>query len=132
MHFFLEPLNQYFNFKDRATRQQFWLFTLIYMVLYQVILATDVMTGMYDEETQVGLASTLYALGLFIPSLALSVRRLHDIGKSGWWLLLWLVPILGWIVLLVFYVLDSEKEENKYGVSPKYQQNTESSEPQVA
>lgn len=131
MHFFLEPLNQYFNFKDRATRQQFWLFTLIYMVLYQVILATDVMTGMYSEEFQAGLASTMFSLGLLIPSLALSVRRLHDIGKSGWWLLLWLVPIVGWIVLIVFYVLDSEKEENQYGISPKYQEVTEASEPQT-
>ncbi|MDX1351747.1 MAG: DUF805 domain-containing protein [Thiomicrorhabdus sp.] len=131
MHFFLEPLNQYFNFKDRATRQQFWLFTLIYMVLYQIILATDVMTGMYNVEIQAGLASTLFSLGLLIPSLALSVRRLHDIGKSGWWLLLWLVPIVGWIILLVFYVLDSEKEENQYGISPKYQTLTQTSEPQT-
>ena len=66
-----------------------------------------------------GLCMSIYSLGVGIPSLAVSVRRLHDIGRSGWWLLISLVPVVGWILTLIWYVSDSEAEENKYGPNPK-------------
>ena len=61
----------------------------------------------------------LYGLGTLIPSLAVSIRRLHDIGRSGWWLLINLAPVVGWILTLIWYVSDSEAEGNKYGPNPK-------------
>jgi uncharacterized membrane protein YhaH (DUF805 family) len=64
--------------------------------------------------------SGLYSLAVLIPALAVAVRRLHDTGRSGWWLLIGLIPLVGPIVLLVFYLLDSDREPNAYGPSPKY------------
>ena len=66
-----------------------------------------------------GLLTTLYSLAILIPSIAVVVRRLHDTGRSGWWLLIGLIPVLGSIVLIVFFVLDSEPGENAYGANPK-------------
>ena len=66
-----------------------------------------------------GLLTTLYSLAILIPSIAVGVRRLHDTGRSGWWLLIGLIPVLGSIVLIVFFVLDSEPGENAYGANPK-------------
>ena len=73
------------------------------------------MPGTLDEETGMGLLTTLYSLAILIPSIAVGVRRLHDTGRSGWWLLIGLIPVLGSIVLIVFFVLDSEPGENAYG-----------------
>ncbi len=66
-----------------------------------------------------GILGMIYALAVLIPGIAVSVRRLHDIGKSGWWILISLVPIVGVIILLVFTVLDSTPGENQYGPNPK-------------
>ena len=65
------------------------------------------------------LLGMLYALGVFIPSLAVAVRRLHDTNRSGWWLLIGLIPVIGLIVLIVFFVQDSDKVDNDYGANPK-------------
>lgn len=66
-----------------------------------------------------GLLSGLYSLGVFLPGLAVAVRRLHDTGRSGWWLLVGFLPVIGLIVLLVFMVLDSEEGTNDHGPNPK-------------
>ena len=66
-----------------------------------------------------GLSMGLYGLGVWIPSLAVSMRRLHDIGRSGWWLLIGLIPWIGWIATLIWYLSDSKAGENKYGPNPK-------------
>ena len=72
-----------------------------------------------NPETGLGFFSGIYALGVMIPGIAVSVRRLHDTGRSGWWLLINLVPLLGSIVFIYFTVLDSNPESNEYGPSPK-------------
>ncbi len=99
--------NHYVDFAGRATRKQFWLFTL-----FNVIIAF-VLSWLGSMENTVGTIFTvlyvLYALALLLPNLAISIRRLHDIGRSGWWYLLNFVPFIGWIILLVFYVLPSKK-----------------------
>jgi len=84
-----------------------------------LLLVVDGVIGTFDSQSGVGLLYAVYTLGVFIPTLAVSVRRLHDIGKSGWWLLLLLIPLIGPIVLLVFFVLDSQAEVNAYGPNPK-------------
>jgi uncharacterized membrane protein YhaH (DUF805 family) len=79
----------------------------------------DWLTGNINPETGLGLFSGLYALGVMIPAMAVSIRRLHDTGRSGWWLLITFVPVIGAIVFLYFMVLDSNPESNEYGPSPK-------------
>jgi uncharacterized membrane protein YhaH (DUF805 family) len=88
--------------------------------LVSVLLALiDVVTGTFNKTVGLGLISGIYALAVLIPSLAVGIRRLHDTNRSGWWLLIALIPIVGTIVLLVFMVQDSDPGENLYGPNPK-------------
>ena len=102
--------NQYFNFKGRATRQQYWMYTLFYFILYVVISILGAILG--DTVRTILLA--LFNLGLLLPSLAIGVRRLHDTDRSGWWYLIALLPFIGSIVLLVFFCLPSTEGENRF------------------
>ena len=98
--------NHYVDFKGRATRKQFWLFTL-FNFIFAVILS---MLG--SMENTVGdvfdILNLIYSLAVLLPSLAIAIRRLHDIGRSGWWFLIGFVPFIGQIILLIFYVLPSK------------------------
>lgn len=75
--------------------------------------------GSFNPEAGIGLLGGIYTLAVLIPGLAVTIRRLHDTGRSGWWFLIILIPILGPIVLLVFMVLDSQPTDNNYGPNPK-------------
>ena len=79
----------------------------------------DRFTGNVDPETGLGILSSLYPLAVLIPGFAVSVRRLHDTGRNGWWLLVNLVPVIGAIIFLYFMVIDGDSETNEYGPSPK-------------
>nr|WP_290444133.1 DUF805 domain-containing protein [Pseudoalteromonas sp. XMcav2-N] len=116
---YLSVLKNYTEFKGRARRKEYWLFMLCNLIVMIVLGLVDMMLGMYSEEAGVGLVSGLYALAVIIPSIAVGVRRLHDIGRSGWWMLLTFVPLVGPLVLLVFNVMDSNPGENEYGPNPK-------------
>lgn len=106
MNFYTDVLkNHYFDFEGKATRQQFWMFALINFLISLVLS----MTGTALEISLMTTLANVYSLLILIPSLGIAVRRLHDINKSGWWLLIGLIPILGWIVLLIFYVTPSKK-----------------------
>ena len=120
MEHFTHAIKNYATFTGRATRQQYWMFILFYLLIYIGLTILEMAVGLYDIETQMGLLTTIYSLGLLIPSLAILARRLHDIGRSGWWILLIVIPLIGVIVLIVFALIDSEKEENQWGASPKY------------
>lgn len=102
--------NQYFNFKGRATRQQYWMYVLFYFILSVVIGIIGAILG----DTVRGILSTLLTLGLFLPTLGIGVRRLHDTDRSGWWFLIALLPFIGSIVLLVFFCLPSTEGENRF------------------
>ena len=120
MKWWLKAMSQYADFSGRARRQEFWmfwLFTLLFAVACGLI---DGLTGTYSVEAGVGLVGGLFSLATLIPSIAVSIRRLHDIGRSGWFILLGLIPIVGIFIMLVFYFKDSEKGVNKWGRSPKY------------
>jgi uncharacterized membrane protein YhaH (DUF805 family) len=80
----------------------------------------DINLGQFDKENLTGYISTIYSLGLLIPTLAILVRRLHDIGRSGWWILLMIIPMIGSLIILIFTLFDSQKGENEYGMSLKY------------
>ncbi|MCY3675402.1 MAG: DUF805 domain-containing protein [Paracoccaceae bacterium] len=87
----------YFTFSGRASKREYWWFALFSFVL-----------GAIGSETGLGLV-------FIIPSLAVGSRRLHDTGKSGWWQLIWLIPVIGWIILIILLIADSEDGSNKYG-----------------
>ncbi|MDX1348531.1 MAG: DUF805 domain-containing protein [Thiomicrorhabdus chilensis] len=128
MEYFIDALKNYATFSGRASRKQYWMFMLFYIIFYLILTLIDISFGVYDEMMGIGLLTTVYALGLFLPSLAILARRLHDIGRSGWWILLILIPLIGPIVILIFTLLDSQREENAHGVSPKYATNVITSE----
>lgn len=120
MHWYLEGFRNYFNFSGRARRKEYWIFTLVHSVIFWVI-PMFVAYFFQDSEIIVGIFGLLYLvfiLGTIIPVISINVRRLHDIGKSGWWYLIILIPIVGGILLLVFACIESE-QDNKYGPNPR-------------
>ncbi len=119
MNYYMDVLRKYFVFSGRARRKEYWMFFLFNLLATIVLAFIDSAIGMYSTENGIGLLSGVYSLAVLIPSLAVGVRRLHDTGKSGWWLLIALVPFVGSIVLLVFFVLDSDPGSNQYGPNPK-------------
>jgi uncharacterized membrane protein YhaH (DUF805 family) len=118
MNWYLEVLKKYAVFSGRARRSEYWYFVLFSTIASVLLMIVDSVLGT-KTATGMGLLGGLYSLGVLVPSLAVSVRRLHDTNRSGWWLLIVLLPLLGLIALLVFMVLDSQPEENQYGPNPK-------------
>ena len=119
MDYYFKVLRNYAVFEGRARRKEYWLFILFNVLALILLNIADNLLGTYDEELKTGLLSGVYSLIVIIPSIAVSVRRLHDTDKSGWWLLLYLIPLFGSLVLLIFFVLDSQVGTNRFGVNPK-------------
>ncbi len=119
MKWYLEVLKKYATFGGRARRKEYWYFVLFNMLITIILTIIDGVTGSLSAEAGIGLLSGIYTLAVIIPSIAVGIRRLHDTNRSGWWLLILLIPIIGPIVLIVFLVSDSKPEENKYGPNPK-------------
>lgn len=118
MNWFVTVLKRYAQFSGRASRSEYWYFVLIYILASVLLGFLDGFLGTYSYTADVGLLSGILILGLLIPSLAVSVRRLHDTNKSGWWLLIGLIPLIGGIVLLVFTCQKSDPQPNQYGTEP--------------
>jgi uncharacterized membrane protein YhaH (DUF805 family) len=135
MSLMFEPLRKYATFRGRARRKEYWLFQLFTFLVSMLLMfwlfsvlpadALDSAAPMSLEEMMAVPAAHLpfaviglVGLVLFLPQLAVSVRRLHDSDKSGWWLLLNLIPI-GGLVLLIFYLLDGTRGPNQHGPDPK-------------
>lgn len=118
MTWYLTVLKKYAVFSGRARRKEFWMFTLFNIIFAVVAVVLDNVLGTASEGLGYGLIYGLYSLAVLIPSLAVTVRRLHDVGKSGWWILISLVPLVG-LWLLVLLATDSQPGENKYGLNPK-------------
>ena len=113
MNGYLATLKKYADFSGRARRTEYWLFVLFSMVIAMLLAVVDFVLG------SPGIIGMLFALAILIPSIAVGVRRLHDTDRSGWWLLIAFIPIIGTIALLVFLLLDSNPGENRFGSSPK-------------
>jgi len=129
MEYALLPLKKYATFSGRSRRREYWFFVLFCFVCEIVLSFVDSFLGFYDATTGVGLFSGLFLLVVLLPSIAVGVRRLHDIGKSGWWMLLGFIPVLGTIVLLVFSCLDSQRGTNAYGPNPKESPDSDAMQP---
>lgn len=113
MNWYIDVLKKYAVFNGRARRKEYWMFVLFNLIIAFVL---GFIEGLAGGPGVVGL---IYSLAVLIPGIAVSVRRLHDTDRSGWWLLIALVPLIGAIVLLVFMVQDSNPGENQYGSNPK-------------
>ena len=118
MSWFIHVMKNIFNFRDRARRTEFWMFTLVTVVISLVLSIIDIVAGL-EFSPDSGILSTIFGLIILIPSISVTVRRLHDTGRSGAWILIGLIPVIGWIVLLVFMCLDSQPEANRFGPNPK-------------
>lgn len=112
MEWYLKVLRQYVDFTGRARRKEYWMFTLVNVIISLVL-------AIIDNLLTIGLLGLLYSLAMLLPSLGAGVRRLHDTGRSGWWLLIGIIPLIGWIVLIVFLATDGERQPNAYGPDPK-------------
>jgi uncharacterized membrane protein YhaH (DUF805 family) len=119
MNWYLKVLRNYTDFKGRARRKEYWFFMMFNMVFLIVAIIIDNVLGTLPDEFPFGLFYLLYVLAIFIPGLAVTVRRLHDIGKSGWYYFVILIPFIGGIWLLVLLLTDSIPGENQYGLNSK-------------
>lgn len=119
MNWYLSVLRNYFAFQGRARRKEYWFFLLFNFIFLAILSVLDNSTGTFNPDSGYGLLSGIYTLAVFIPSLAVSVRRLHDTSRSGWWLLISLIPLIGFIVLLIFMLQNSTPGQNQYGANPK-------------
>ncbi len=123
MNWYIKVINQYADFSTRARRKEFWMFVLINLGFGLLAMLVDNFLGttmdIAGQSLSYGFVYVAYSLFALIPNLALSVRRLHDVGKSGWFLLIAFIPIIGGIWLIVLYCLDSDPETNKWGPNPK-------------
>ena len=112
MKYFLYCLKHYVDFNGRARRAEFWYFVLFNFIIALVVGGVGHVIG-FDQ------LGSLYSLLVLLPALAVSVRRLQDTGKSGWFVLLGSIPLVGALILIYFYVQDSQPGENQCGANPK-------------
>ena len=103
--------SNYVNFSDRASRSEYWYWTLFYFIGAIVTAAIDAAIGM-------SVTSGLFGLAMLLPSLAIAIRRLHDLDRTGWWVLLWFVVLIGWIILIIWFCTRGTAGPNRFGPDP--------------
>lgn len=111
MNWYISVLKKYAQFSGRARRQEFWMFTLINLIITIALMVIGGVVGF-------PLLSSIYSLAVLLPSIGVGVRRLHDTNRSGWFMLLCLIPLVNF-VLIYFLAIEGQKEENQYGPDPK-------------
>lgn len=114
MEWYLTVIKNYTGFTGRAHRQEYWMFILVNAIVCIVLNIIQMIIGL-----ELPYLTMLYSLALLLPNIAVCMRRLHDIDRTGWWLLMMLLPIIGWIVLLVFYCQPGTAGANRFGEDPK-------------
>ncbi|MCT4708306.1 DUF805 domain-containing protein [Buttiauxella gaviniae] len=118
MDWYFKVLKNYLGFSGRARRKEFWMFILVNLVLTVVLSILDKMLGLRIAGDE-GLLTTVYGVLIFLPYWAVQFRRLHDTDRSAWWLLLLLIPLVGWLIILAFNCQNGTPGENEYGADPK-------------
>jgi len=108
---YLTTFKKYFQFSGRATRGEFWTFTLLNTVIFIILGILGLVLGSVSSSlaSLIGLIYGLFSLASLLPSLSVLIRRLHDTGRSGWWFFIALIPLVGFIILLVFLLSGSKK-----------------------
>lgn len=117
MYWYLKVFRLYADFGGRARRTEFWIFTIFNIIFAVVAAFFDALLGTTIDD--IGLIESLYGFIIFIPQFAVSVRRLHDIGISGWYNLIALIPYIGWLILIFLFCQDSQFHKNRWGENPK-------------
>jgi uncharacterized membrane protein YhaH (DUF805 family) len=102
----------YANFEGRARRSEYWYFVLVNIII-------SIILGLIDSVIGISILGSIYSLAVLVPSIAVAVRRLHDVGKSGWYFLLIFFLVIGWIWLFVLYCKEGDTGPNEYGADPK-------------
>ena len=113
MNWYLEVLKKYAVFNGRARRKEYWMFFLLNFIIALMLLLFELLVG------SGGIIGLMYSLAVLIPGIAVTIRRLHDTDRSGWWIFIGLVPLIGAIVCLILMILDSTPGDNRYGQNPK-------------
>ncbi|KHT63315.1 membrane protein [Photobacterium gaetbulicola] len=119
MNWYIHVLKNYAVFKGRSRRQEYWYFFLFNIIISIALSMLDSALGNPGAGEGAGLIGTVYSLAVLVPSIAVGVRRLHDTGRTGWWMLIGLIPLIGLLVLLYFFIQDSQPAANEYGPNPK-------------
>lgn len=120
MKWYLKVLKQYADFNGRARRTEYWMYLLFNIIFLIVAAVLDNVLGLkFNSQVPYGFIYMIYSLAVFLPGLAVAVRRLHDVGKSGWFILISLIPIIGGIWLIILMATDGTPGTNEYGVNPK-------------
>ena len=120
MEWYTGVIKKYAEFTGRARRQEYWMFVLINMLISAGIGIVEAAGGLTYTDGGGGPLTGLYGLFVLVPGIAVAVRRLHDTGRSGWYLLMALIPLIGWIFVLIALIQDGDTGVNAYGPSPKY------------
>ncbi len=122
MNDFIIPYRRYVDFSGRSDRKEFWYYLLFYVIVAAMLSVVDrtlfphTLDGDGDYLQPL---TSIFAIGSLVPSIAVSIRRMHDTGRSGWWVLIWLIPIIGWIWALVLCAQKGQPEPNAYGEPPE-------------
>ena len=118
MHWYLEVLKKYAVLDGRARRKEYWMFVLVNFVITVALSLISPLIGV-GARGGWGLLAVIYTLAMIIPSITVHVRRLHDIDRSGWWMWISLIPLVGVLVLLLYAVREGTPGSNQYGPNPK-------------
>jgi len=118
MYWYIQVLKKYADFSGRASRREYWWFVLFSTLASLILAVVDSALGTFNDQAGMGMLGGLYALLVLLPTIGVQVRRLHDVDRSGWWLLLYLVPLLGMIVILVFACMKGTPGSNRFGLNP--------------
>ncbi|OZS43707.1 DUF805 domain-containing protein [Photobacterium sanguinicancri] len=119
MSWYLHVLKNYAVFKGRARRKEYWYFFLVNLVIALCLAVVDNLLHTPGSADGAGILGSIYSFAVMIPTIAVGVRRLHDTGRVGWWMFIVIIPVIGALVLLYFFVKDSEAQSNEYGPNPK-------------
>lgn len=119
MEIYLKVIKEHYaDFNGRARRQEYWMFVLFNAIITVVLGVVDQLVGTG------GFLGGIYGLAVLVPGIAVAVRRMHDIGKSGWLLLVALIPVVGWIIVLIWLIKEGDKGDNMFGADPKALENS--------
>ena len=121
MNYYSICLSKFADFSGRARRREYWTFVLVNCLIALLLMTLGLAFG--EDSPASNIMVTIFYLIMLVPNLSVSVRRLHDIGKSGWYMFLSLIPLIGGLILLIWSLMDSEPGENQYGKNPKGEDN---------